>query len=114
MLGPFEEEEEGTGIASDVVRVKGEDPATSITTYVMQRPIQFTDEMKHKDAFKPFAEKWTAKKNSMQALEFTMRQPDMLPTVRPPDDSPTRIAFTVHGISLPHITMRLGTSVHVN
>ena len=28
MLGPFEEEEEGTGIASDVVRVKGEDPAT--------------------------------------------------------------------------------------
>ena len=76
----------------------------SITTYVMQRPIQFTDEMKHKDTFKPFAEKWTAKKNSMRALEFTMRQPDMLPTVRPPDDSPTRIAFTVHGISLPHIT----------
>ena len=33
-----------------------------------------------------------------------MRQPVMLPTVRPPDDSPTRIAFTVHGISLPHIT----------
>ena len=26
--GPFEEEEEGTGIASDVVKVKGEDPAT--------------------------------------------------------------------------------------
>jgi len=76
----------------------------SITTYVMQRPIQFTDEMKYKDALKPFAEKWTAKKNSMRALEFTMRQPAMLPTVRPPDDSPTRIAFTVHGISLPHIT----------
>jgi len=62
----------------------------------MQRPIQFTDEMKHKDVFKPFAEKWIAKKNSMRALEFTMRHPDMMPTVRPPDDSPTRIAFTVH------------------
>ena len=28
LLGPFEEEEEGTGIASDVVKVKGEDPTT--------------------------------------------------------------------------------------
>jgi len=28
VMGPFEEEEEGTGIASDVVKVKGEDPAT--------------------------------------------------------------------------------------
>jgi len=27
-VGPFEEEEEGTGIASDVVKVDGEDPAT--------------------------------------------------------------------------------------
>ena len=27
-MGPFEEEEEETGIASDVVKVKGEDPAT--------------------------------------------------------------------------------------
>jgi len=27
-LGPFEEEEEGAGIVSDVVKVKGEDPAT--------------------------------------------------------------------------------------
>ena len=27
-MGPFGEEEEGTGIASDVVEVKGEDPAT--------------------------------------------------------------------------------------
>ena len=27
-LGPFEEEEEGTGVASDVVKVQGEDPAT--------------------------------------------------------------------------------------
>ena len=27
-MGPFEEEEEGTGVASDVVKVKGEDPAT--------------------------------------------------------------------------------------
>ena len=28
VVGPFEEEEEGTGIASDVVKVKGEDPVT--------------------------------------------------------------------------------------
>ena len=28
MLGPFEEEEKGTGIASDVVKVQGEDPGT--------------------------------------------------------------------------------------
>ena len=28
MLGPFEEEEEEIGIASDVVKVEGEDPAT--------------------------------------------------------------------------------------
>ena len=29
LLGPFEEEEEGIGIASDVVKLGGEDPATS-------------------------------------------------------------------------------------
>jgi len=28
LLGPFEEEEEGIGIASDVVKVQGKDPAT--------------------------------------------------------------------------------------
>jgi len=28
LLGPFEEEEEGISIASDVVKVEGEDPAT--------------------------------------------------------------------------------------
>ena len=28
MLGPFEEEEEGTGLASHVVEVEGEDPDT--------------------------------------------------------------------------------------
>ena len=28
VVGPFEEEEEGAGIASDVVKVKGEDPVT--------------------------------------------------------------------------------------
>jgi len=27
VVGPFEEEEEGTGVASDVVKVQGEDPA---------------------------------------------------------------------------------------
>jgi len=29
LLSPFEEEEEGTGVPSDVVKVKGEDPATT-------------------------------------------------------------------------------------
>ena len=29
VVGPFEEEEEGTGIVSDVVNVQGEDPATT-------------------------------------------------------------------------------------
>jgi len=29
LLGPFEKEEEEIGIASDAVKVKGEDPATS-------------------------------------------------------------------------------------
>jgi len=28
LLGPFEEEEEGIGVASNVVKVQGEDPAT--------------------------------------------------------------------------------------
>jgi len=28
LLGPFEEEEEGIGITSDVVKVQDEDPAT--------------------------------------------------------------------------------------
>ena len=28
VVGPFEEEEEGTGVASEVVKVKGGDPAT--------------------------------------------------------------------------------------
>jgi len=60
--------------------------------------------MKDKDAFKPFAQKWTVRKNSMRALEFTTRQHDMLPTIYPPDESTTRIAFTIHDISLPHIT----------
>ena len=29
-MGPFEEEEEGTGVASDVVTLEGEDPATPV------------------------------------------------------------------------------------
>jgi len=28
VVGPFEEEEEGAGVASDLVQVKGEDPDT--------------------------------------------------------------------------------------
>jgi len=31
LLGPFEEEEEGTGVASDIVKVEGEDPDTPTT-----------------------------------------------------------------------------------
>jgi len=27
VVGPFEEEEEGTGVTSDVVKIQGEDPA---------------------------------------------------------------------------------------
>ena len=30
VVGPFEEEEEGTSIASNVVKVEGEDPATQV------------------------------------------------------------------------------------
>jgi len=30
VVGPFEEEEEGTSITSDVVEVEGEDPATPV------------------------------------------------------------------------------------
>ena len=29
-MGPFEEEEEGTGMDSDVVKVEGEDPAPQV------------------------------------------------------------------------------------
>jgi len=28
VVGPFEEEDEGTGITSDIVKVEGEDPTT--------------------------------------------------------------------------------------
>ena len=28
VVGPFEEEEEGTGVASDAVKVEGKDPGT--------------------------------------------------------------------------------------
>jgi len=30
VVGPFEEEGEGTGVASDVVKVQGKDPATQV------------------------------------------------------------------------------------
>jgi len=36
LLGPFEEEEEGIGMASDVVKVEGEDPATRLGSEVFQ------------------------------------------------------------------------------
>ena len=30
VVGPFEEEEEGTGVTCDVVKVEGEDPVTPV------------------------------------------------------------------------------------
>jgi len=39
VVGPFEQEVEGTGIASVVVKVKGEHPATTVQ-YVFEAPIQ--------------------------------------------------------------------------
>jgi len=76
----------------------------SITTYVMQRPIAFTQEMKDKDEFKAFAQKWNASKNSMRAIEFIERQKVKVPTLQPAEDSTTRMAFTVHGNFLIHVT----------
>jgi len=35
LLGPLEEEEKGIGIASDVVKVEGEDPATRDKTFIL-------------------------------------------------------------------------------
>ena len=35
LLGPLEEEETGIGIASDVVKVEGEDPATRDKTFIL-------------------------------------------------------------------------------
>jgi len=83
----------------------------SITTYVMQRPIAFTDAMKEKDIFKPFASKWGAAKNTWRALEYTERKEAMVPTLRPPDDSSTRLFFTYHGGALPHLTPPLADIV---
>jgi len=36
-VGPFEEEEQGTGVASDVLKVEGEDPATQVPS-LKERP----------------------------------------------------------------------------
>jgi len=48
LLGPFEEEEEGSGIASDVVKVEGEDPGTpgslrSVDTRKNPGTVRFTN-----------------------------------------------------------------------
>jgi len=72
----------------------------SITTYVMQRPIAYTKKMKDKDEFKPFVHKWNTNKN--EVLRVQVATENMVPTLQPPDDSPTRITFTVHGNFLPH------------
>ena len=63
-----------------------------ITPFIMQRPIAFSDEMKAKEAFRPFTEKLTARAGSMRALSYTVgdaenRQrwflaPDRLTTAR--------------------------------
>ena len=59
VVGPFEEEEEGTGVASDVDKVEGEDPATpgplplrndpgtvTIPQYRFNKTKQHTDNMR--------------------------------------------------------------------
>jgi len=67
---------------------------------IMQRPIAFADDMKAKEEFKPFIEKWTARAGSMRALPFTVGGKEMVPCPRPPDSSPLRLGFTFYG-SLP-------------
>jgi len=77
-----------------------------ITPFIMQRPIAFSDEMKAKEAFRPFTEKLTARAGSMRALSYTVGGPEMVPYARPSDNSSLRLALTFHG-SLPQLTPKL-------
>jgi len=45
--------------------------ADSITPRIMQPQIAFSDDMKTKEVFKPFIDKWTARAGSMRALPLT-------------------------------------------
>jgi len=66
----------------------------------MQRPIAFSDDIKAKEKFKPFIEKWTARAGSKRALPFTaggkeMRSlvPDLLTPARSKLDSHSMAAY---------------------
>ena len=62
-----------------------------ITLFIMQRPIAFSDEMKAKEAFRPFTEKLTARAGSMRALSYTVSGPEMVPCARQSDNSLLRL-----------------------
>ena len=80
--------------------------ADSITPYIMQRSIAFSDNMQAKEEFKTFIEKWTARAGSMRALPFTAGGKDMVPCPQPHDCSPLRLGFTFYG-SIPQLTPKL-------
>jgi len=80
--------------------------ADSITPLIMQRPVAFSDDMKAKEEYKPFIEKWTARAGSMRALPFTAGGTEKVPCPRPADSSPLRLGFTFYG-SLPQLTTKL-------
>ena len=75
----------------------------SITPFIVQRLIAFSDDMKAKEEFKPFIEKWTAQAGSMRALPFTAVGKEKVPCPRPPDSSPLQLGFIFYG-SLPQLT----------
>ena len=53
VVGPFEEEEEGTGVASDVVKVQGEDPDTpGYLRGDRVRPLPFNNSWNQKTEFR--------------------------------------------------------------
>jgi len=76
----------------------------------MQHPIAFSDDMKAKEDFKPFLEKWTARAGSMRALPFTTGGKEMVPCPRPHDSSLLRLGFIFYG-SLPQLTHKLNMAI---
>ena len=78
----------------------------SITTFVMQRPMEFTDAMKERADFALFNNEtfWKSTKNATRALQYTERGVKMVPTAKPSDSSNTRVAFSWHSGALPNLT----------
>ena len=66
-----------------------------ITPFIMQRPIAFSDDMKAKEAFRPFTKKLTARAGSMRALPYTVGGTEMVPCARLSDNSLLRLALTL-------------------